>query len=84
MKGAAATIKEHVKDLQTKLKATDTAKASPGTLFQLGRTVIMCTENERGNNSNKATSDTAVLHLNALSPTEQREASYTRRWCLIN
>lgn len=47
-----------------------------GTLFQLGRTVvIMCIESERGNNSDEVASDTTVLHLNTLSPTERQEAS---------
>lgn len=35
----------------------------------------MCIESERGNNSDEVASDTTVLHLNTLSPTERQEAS---------
>lgn len=41
--------------------------------------VIMCTDSERGNNSDEVVLDTAVLNLNALSPTEQQKASLHKK-----
>lgn len=38
--------------------------------------VTKCSESERGSNSNEVASDTTVLHLSALTPTEQRKASF--------
>lgn len=41
--------------------------------------MIMCTEGERGSNSDEVALDTAVLHPSAPSPTEQREASLHKK-----
>lgn len=44
--------------------------------------MIMCTDSERGNNSDEAALDTAVLYLDSLSPTERREASLHKKMVL--
>lgn len=56
-----------------------------GTFLQPGWfTLLMTAESERGNDPNEAAMDTAVLHLNAFRPLEQREAASTRRGCWVN